>query len=69
MFAKLIILGFLIIIIYCLGSALFYMLSRKKTEEATAKALTWRVALSLTLFLLLLLGFWMGWIHPHGVAR
>jgi len=67
-FAKIIIYFFLLIIFYCLGSALFYLLSRKKTPESMAKALTWRIALSVSLFLLLLLGSYMGWVHPHGVG-
>jgi hypothetical protein len=66
-FAKIIILIFLLLIVYCLGSALFYMLSPKKAPETMAKALTWRIALSLTLFVLLLLGFYLGWVQPHGV--
>lgn len=67
MFAKIIIFLFLLTIIYCLASALFYMLSRKKTPEKMAKALTWRITLSITLFLLLILGFYMGLIQPHGI--
>lgn len=64
---KIIILIFLALIFYCLGSSLFYMLSRKKSPEAMAKALTWRIVLSLVLFFLLIGGFYMGLIHPHGI--
>lgn len=66
MVIKIIIAIFLLIIFYCLGSALFYMLYNKDSKSM-AKALTWRVILSLTIFLLLILGFMMGWISPHGL--
>jgi hypothetical protein len=68
MFEKMIIYAFLLIIFYCLGSALFYMLSRKKKSNGMARALTWRIILSVSLFLLLILGAYMGWIQPHGIS-
>ena len=40
---------------------------RGKTER-TVRALTTRIVLSLTLFLLLVIGFLAGVIVPHGVA-
>lgn len=54
-----------LIILYCLGSALFFMVGRKGDEEKMVKALTWRISLSLVLFALLFVGFYMGWLHPH----
>lgn len=53
---------FIVIIFASLGSALFYMIRDKGTTERTAKALTVRVALSVLLFLLLMLGFHFGLI-------
>lgn len=53
---------FIIIILASLGSALFYMVRDHGTTERTAKALTLRVALSVVLFLLLMLGFHFGLI-------
>jgi|JI10StandDraft_1071094.scaffolds.fasta_scaffold09111_15 hypothetical protein len=67
MFSKIVVLIFILAIFYCLGSALFFMLSRQKAPNIMAKALTWRIVLSITLFLLLLLGFYLGLIHPHGI--
>jgi TRAP-type C4-dicarboxylate transport system permease large subunit len=55
------------VIIYCLGSAMYYMISKKRDPVKTAKALTWRVSLSLGIFCFLIIGFLMGWIVPHGV--
>ena len=32
-----------------------------------ARALALRVGLSVALFLLIMLGYWMGWIQPSGI--
>jgi type III secretory pathway component EscT len=67
MIMKIVVLLLLATIIYCLGSAVFFMLRDKASPKSMAKALTWRVSLSLALFLLLLLSYFMGWIVPHGI--
>jgi hypothetical protein len=59
---RIIVILFIIIILASLGSALFYMVRDRGTTERTAKALTLRVALSVALFLLLMLGFHFGLI-------
>jgi hypothetical protein len=59
---RIIVILFLIVILASLGSALYYLIKDRGTTERTAKALTIRVALSLTLFLLLMLGFHFGLI-------
>lgn len=59
---RIIVILFIIVILASLGSALFYMLRDHGTTERTAKALTLRVALSVVLFLLLMLGFHFGLI-------
>ena len=59
---RIIVILFIVIIFASLGSALFYMIRDKGTTERTAKALTIRVALSVVLFLLLMLGFHFGLI-------
>lgn len=63
----LVVLG-LIVIIYCLASAL-YFLAREggKGKQRVAKALSWRIILSICLFLFLLVAYFFGWITPHGV--
>jgi len=43
-------------------------LRRGDRDAGTVKALTVRIALSIALFLLLILGFLTGIIVPHGVA-
>lgn len=62
---RLIIIGFLLIILGSLASAMYYLIRDKGTSDRTIKALTVRITLSVTLFILLLLGFKFGWIAPH----
>ena len=52
-------------IFFSLGSALYFLVRDKGNSMRTVKALTWRIALSLILFIMLLIGFAMGWITPH----
>lgn len=67
MVVKIIIILFFIAIITSLGSALYYLIAHKDKHNEVAKALTLRIGLSLTLFILLMIAFGMGWIHPHAV--
>lgn len=62
MLLKIIVAALLIIILYCLGTALFYLVRDGGTSVNMAKALTWRIILSLVLFLLLILSFSLGWV-------
>lgn len=65
MLLKIAIVLMLLLIVGSLFSALFYLIKDKGTGERTAKALTIRITLSLTLFLLLMLGYFTGIIgHP-----
>jgi len=57
----------LIAIVGSLGSALFSMSSGPTDSKAMVRALTVRVGLSVMLFALLLIGWHMGLIQPHGV--
>ncbi len=57
----------LLIILYCLGSGLFYLLYRRDSAH-TVKALTWRIVLSFSLFIFLFIAYSLGWISPHGIA-
>lgn len=66
MLVKVIIVIFLIVILYSLGSALYFLV-RNHDDVRIVKALTWRIALSFLLFLLLFVAYALGWIHPHQV--
>jgi hypothetical protein len=53
-------------ILASLGSALFYLMRDKGGSNRTVNALTWRIGLSVVLFLLLLLANYLGWIQSTG---
>jgi hypothetical protein len=66
MLAKAVIIIFLIVILYSLGSAFIFMVRDKGEGERTLHRLMWRIGLSLFLLLLLYVMFQMGWIQPSG---
>lgn len=57
----------LFIVIYCLGSGLYYLVREGQGSRNLAKALTWRISLSLFVFMLLFVGYFFGWITPHAL--
>lgn len=57
----------LVCIVGLLFSALFFMFKDKGDSKRMVRALTWRVALSVSLFLLLMIGFYFGWIGKEGL--
>ena len=60
---RIIILIFIVLIIASLGSALVYMMKdREPGSTRMVKALAWRVGFSVTLFLLLMAGYYFGFI-------
>jgi hypothetical protein len=64
---RIVVIAFLVIILLSLGSALFYLIRDKGKSDRTVKALTVRVTLSITLFLLLMLGHYFGIIPKSGL--
>jgi branched-subunit amino acid transport protein AzlD len=56
-----------VLIIGSLASALFFMMRDKGRSNRTVQALAMRVGLSITLFLLVLFSYKMGWIQPTGL--
>jgi hypothetical protein len=58
----------LLTIVASLGSALFYLLKDRSRSPRTVKALTFRIGLSIALFLFLLLGYQLGILRPHGLG-
>ncbi len=55
----------LLIILSTLFSGLYFLIRDKGQSTRTVKSLTWRIGLSLALFILLLIGAATGWIQPH----
>ena len=65
MATKIVIIVFLLIILYSLASSLIFLVRDHGEGDRTVKRLTWRIGLSLVLFLLLWGGFQLGWIKPN----
>jgi hypothetical protein len=65
MLIKFIILLFLLTILYSLASSFFFLVKDKGAGARTVQRLTWRVGLSLVLFLLLWGFHSLGWIKPN----
>jgi preprotein translocase subunit YajC len=63
-----VVLAFIVLILASLFSGLFFLIRDQGKSKRTVKALTWRVGLSLALFLLLLAGYYFGLIKPHGIG-
>lgn len=64
----LLIVAFLALILWNLGAGLYYMLVDKGSSKRTVNALTRRIALSVVLIVLVILGIWTGLIEPHGIG-
>jgi hypothetical protein len=63
---RLIIIAVLVAIVGTLGSALF-QLARGGDSQKLLRSLTWRVGLSVGLFLVLVIAWRAGLIRPHGL--
>lgn len=64
---KVVVLALLVASVVALFRALSAMMRGEGGEGKTVKALTWRIGLSIAIFLFLLLSMYMGWVKPHGV--
>lgn len=62
---KYLIVVMLLFILFSLGSAMFYLVKGKGQSQNTVRFLTVRVALSVLLFLFIILAAKMGWIEPN----
>lgn len=66
---KILVLLCLALIAISLGSALVHLLRGQSRSVQTAKALTLRIVLSITLFFALLFAARFGFITPHGLQE
>jgi hypothetical protein len=57
-----VVIAFIILILASLGSALYYLIRDKGQSERAVRALTVRISLSIALFVLLMAGFYFGFI-------
>lgn len=67
MLPKLFIVLALLLIVGSLASGLIFLVKDKGNSERTVKALTLRIGISVTLFLLIMLGYFTGVLQPHGI--
>lgn len=63
------IVALLLFIVFSLGSALYFLMRDPGQSTRVVKALSWRIGLSIVLFILLMVGFKLGWITPHAFGR
>ena len=68
MLPKLIIILVLLLILASLFSGMYFMLKDRSQSTRNVKALTIRISLSVLLFLLVILAYLTGIIHPHGLG-
>ncbi len=64
---KVALVGVLLVVLFTLGQALFFMMTDRASSKRSVGALTRRISFSLLLFAMIALGIWMGWLHPHGI--
>jgi len=69
MLQKLLIIGFLVVIVYNLGAGLYYMMVDKGQNDRMVRSLTWRIGLSVALIVIIGIGIWTGWIKPHDIGN
>jgi len=65
---KIIIVILLLLILLSLGAGMFSLIKDRGDTNRTVKFLTIRIVLSISLFLIIGISFYMGWIQPHGLA-
>lgn len=63
----LLVVGFLALIVYQLGAALYFMLVDRGESRRTVRALTRRIGLSILLIALVAAGIATGVVQPHGI--
>jgi flagellar basal body-associated protein FliL len=65
---KIIIIIAFIAVIFSLGNALFHLVKHEERSKKTVNALTFRIGLSILLFIFLFIATATGLITPHGIG-
>ena len=68
MLFKSIIVILLFMILVSLGRALYHMVRKERNPDGVVNSLTYRISLSVLLFVLIFFGVYMGWITPHAIT-
>ncbi len=58
-----------IMIALSLVSGIYFLINDDSKSNRLVTSLTFRVTLSIILFLSLIVGYKFGWIQPHGIGR
>jgi hypothetical protein len=67
MLVKMIVVLLLLFVLYSLGSALFFLVKDRSRSDRVVKALTWRISVSILIFVFLMVAYLFGWIVPHSI--
>lgn len=67
MLIKVIIVLIMLAIVYSLFSGLYFLVKDQGKSKRTVNSLSWRIGLSIGLFLLLVIAMATGLIEPHGL--
>lgn len=68
MVLKILIMLVFMAILVSLGSALFHLIKNKESSTKTVKALSYRISISLAVFILLAMALMFGLIQPTGIG-
>lgn len=68
MLIKILIVAVMLVILGALISSLIFLIKDEGKTDRTVKALTWRILLSVSLFIFLLVSFYFRWLKPHGIG-
>lgn len=69
MYIKILIIVVMLVILYSLASGFIHLVKDNGQGNHLVKALTWRIVLSIGLFLLLFVLYALGYIEPHGIRH
>ena len=67
MLSKIVIIFILFAIFFALGSSLYYLVKEGNQGMKTVKMLTWRIMLTIGLFIFLGIASHLGWIQAHDI--
>jgi len=67
MILKIVVVVLLLFIFLSLIRGLVHLVRGEGSEEKMLVVLSWRLGLSFVVFGLLVLGYYLGWIVPHGI--
>ena len=67
MIVKIIIVLAMLAILFSLFRSLYFLTTEKSDSNKTVKNLSWRIGLSIALFVLIVISIFMGWLEPHGL--